>query len=59
MKNPALMKNRENNGIGDHNFCRNPDNDFRGPWCHTMNPKKRYDYCLESCCPWKSGMGAE
>ncbi|KAM7368395.1 hypothetical protein PAMP_014617 [Pampus punctatissimus] len=31
------------------NLCRNPDGD-RAPWCYTMDPKVRWEYCnLEKC----------
>lgn len=32
-----------------HNFCRNPDNDFRGHWCYTINPRVRWEYCIDDC----------
>lgn len=34
----------------NHNYCRNPDNDPRGPWCYTTDPDKRFDYCNVDDC---------
>ncbi|XP_074658511.1 uncharacterized protein LOC141911403 isoform X2 [Tubulanus polymorphus] len=32
------------------NYCRNPDDEPEGPWCYTMNPGKRWEYCdIEYC----------
>ena len=30
--------------VGNHNFCRNPDN-YSSPWCFTNNFEKRWDSC--------------
>ena len=37
-------------GIGDHNFCRNPDGEDT-IWCYTTDSTKRWDYCdpLKAC----------
>jgi len=35
-------------GIGNHNFCRNPDADTYGSWCFTQDPLVRWEYCDES-----------
>eukprot|EP00746_Dinoflagellata_sp_MGD_P123671 gnl/MRDRNA2_/MRDRNA2_58293_c0_seq1.p1 gnl/MRDRNA2_/MRDRNA2_58293_c0~~gnl/MRDRNA2_/MRDRNA2_58293_c0_seq1.p1 ORF type:complete len:1441 (+),score=201.09 gnl/MRDRNA2_/MRDRNA2_58293_c0_seq1:112-4434(+) len=39
---------RESDGLGDHNFCRNPPGAFKGRtvWCYTMDPNTRWNYCV-------------
>lgn len=41
-------------GLGDHNFCRNPEGDRRSrPWCYTTKSKYKWQYCDISICSKK------
>lgn len=36
-------------GLGDHNYCRNPDDDAM-PWCWTQPTLGNWEYCDMSPC---------
>nr|CAB3264947.1 plasminogen-like [Phallusia mammillata] len=36
-------------GLGNHNFCRNPDGDVQ-PWCFTTDPSINWAYCDVPTC---------
>jgi hypothetical protein len=45
--------NYPNAGLGDHNYCRNPDGQAGSQekaWCYTTNPAKQWDYCNVPVC---------
>ena len=35
---PIPMESHDGDGVGWHNFCRNPDRDPSGPWCFVWDP---------------------
>lgn len=42
-------QNYPNAGLGDHNFCRNPDGQEKA-WCYTTNPSKQWEFCNVPTC---------
>ncbi|XP_038047370.1 zinc metalloproteinase nas-8-like [Patiria miniata] len=40
----------EKQGLGDHNYCRNPSGKMERPWCFTTLKKTRWEYCDVKIC---------
>ena len=45
-------------GVGDHNFCRNPDGN-KEIWCYTTDKNKRWEACKPKCSEQLSGKGED
>uniref|UniRef100_A0A8C9AAW6 Hyaluronan binding protein 2 n=1 Tax=Prolemur simus TaxID=1328070 RepID=A0A8C9AAW6_PROSS len=52
----VFMENAESHGIGEHNFCRNPDGDQK-PWCYVKvsSEKVDWEYCEVLACSAQDG----
>jgi len=51
-------ENKQESGLGEHNYCRNVGGHSDGVWCYTTDTNKRWDYCpVPSCGEKCAGKG--
>jgi len=49
IENQANKLNPYISGLGDHNYCRNPDGE-PSVWCYTMDTETRWELCDITLC---------
>ncbi|ESO89294.1 hypothetical protein LOTGIDRAFT_59723, partial [Lottia gigantea] len=48
---PGRTDKDDKDGLGDHNYCRNPSGQRRKrPWCYTAKRGVKWQYCDVSVC---------
>jgi hypothetical protein len=57
-KHNNTPSNKSDKGIGNHNYCRNPDGEPDGIWCYTIDKDKRWEYCDPTMTPEEAGKEA-
>lgn len=51
---PYTDLGNDTDGLGDHNYCRNPSGERKSrPWCYTTKSKYKWQYCDISICSKK------
>ncbi|XP_050391294.1 uncharacterized protein LOC126810336 [Patella vulgata] len=52
---PRFDNKDDRNGLGDHNYCRNPKgNRKKRPWCYTAKRSTKWQYCDVGACSKKT-----